>query len=71
MTTAGLSKLVTGHGLSAGYLPTARLERGVSIKLDLGLGVTTLRIGLGDDPLGAVEALRDALDALLTEREAA
>lgn len=69
MTTVGLSKLVTGYGLSPGTLPTARLEPGIKPKLDLGLGHTTIRIGLGDDPQAALSALRDALDALTKETE--
>lgn len=69
MTTAGLRKIVTGYGLSPGTLPTASLEHSGSTKLRLGLGFTTLQIGLGDDPLGAVEALRDALSAALEESE--
>lgn len=69
--TVGFHKLVTGHGLSPGTLPTVRLEPGIRPKLDLGLGASTIRIGLGDDPTAALAALRDALDALLTESEAA
>lgn len=69
-----LSRIVTGYGLSPGHRPTVALADGLSLKLDLDLGGTTLRLGLGKDRAAAMTALaamRDDLDALLTTKEKA
>lgn len=59
-------------GVSPGVTPTATLAHtGLGEKLRLDLGAQVILISLGNDPRGALEALRDDLDGLLTESEAA
>ncbi len=55
-------------GVSAGHVPAVALARtSIGIKLVIDLGATRLLVSLGASPREALEALRDGLDAVLTE----
>jgi len=66
----GTSRTV-GTGLSAGITPSVSLVTGpISVKLLVSLGADRLEIGLGADAhaaIAAIVAIRDGLDAVLTE----
>lgn len=59
-------------GISAGVTPSASMvPTGLGEKLSLNLGAQTILVALGTNPRAALEAIRDDLDTILSERQAA
>lgn len=66
MSLIGTHRTIT-TGIAPAHRPTASLTGTFNRKLRLDLGRDVLLVSLGDSPTAALHALRDDLDALLTE----